>query len=128
VLGKIGNFDVTYAFSHLSRDVDTESDYADYSYWYDVLYGYGAYICDNFDPSASDARRWFADRSDPVHQWQGPVHQAQPRTAHRLAERPAPALRRRPVLAAQNHDIQQQYKINGLSPSSPSPAGRTRSG
>jgi len=45
--GKIGNFDLTYAFSHLDRTVDSESDYSDYGYWYDTLAGYGAYFYDN---------------------------------------------------------------------------------
>ena len=50
--GKIGNFDVTYAGAHLKRDVDVESDYSDYSFWYDTLSGYGAYLCSDFDPDA----------------------------------------------------------------------------
>ena len=47
VQGKIGNFDVTYAFAHLDRDLDTESDYNDYAYWYDTLFGYGTYFYDD---------------------------------------------------------------------------------
>ncbi len=47
VQGKIGNFDVVYAFSHLKRDVDSDSDYTDYGFWYDTLAGYGAYFYDN---------------------------------------------------------------------------------
>lgn len=47
VEGKIGNFDVTYAFAHLKRDVDTELDYSDYAFWYDTLFGSGAYFYDN---------------------------------------------------------------------------------
>ncbi len=37
--GKISNLDVTYAGGFLKRDAETESDYTDYSYFYDVLYG-----------------------------------------------------------------------------------------
>ena len=37
VEGKIANFDLIYAGAHLNRDVDTESDYSDYSFWYDSL-------------------------------------------------------------------------------------------
>jgi len=55
VEGKMGNFDVTYAGSMLNRDIYTESDYNDYSFYYDVLYGYGAYVYDDtgalIDPS-----------------------------------------------------------------------------
>lgn len=39
VQGKIGNFDLTYAFAHLKRDVDTDTDYSDYGFWYDTLFG-----------------------------------------------------------------------------------------
>lgn len=47
VQGKIGNFDLTYAFAHFDRDMDTESDYSDYAYWYDTLFGYGTYFYDD---------------------------------------------------------------------------------
>ena len=47
VQGKIGNFDVTYAYSHLARHDTVDSDYSDYGFWYDVVYGYGAYFYDN---------------------------------------------------------------------------------
>jgi outer membrane receptor protein involved in Fe transport len=45
--GKIGSFDVTYAGSYLKRKVTTQSDYADYAYFYDALFGSGAYLYDN---------------------------------------------------------------------------------
>jgi len=55
VQGKIGNFDVVFTGAHLNRSDHTQLDYSDYSYWYDTLYGYGAYIHDNngnlIDPS-----------------------------------------------------------------------------
>ena len=55
VQGKIGNFDIVYAASHLNRSDHYDQDYSDYSYWYDVKAGYGAYIHDNngnlIDPS-----------------------------------------------------------------------------
>jgi iron complex outermembrane receptor protein len=38
VQGKIGNFDLTYAYTDLNRDTEAESDYSDYSYWYDAYY------------------------------------------------------------------------------------------
>jgi outer membrane receptor protein involved in Fe transport len=47
IQGQIGNFDVTYAFAHLDRDLDTESDYNDYAFWYDTLFGYGTYFYDD---------------------------------------------------------------------------------
>ena len=45
--GKIGNFELTYAFSHLKRDVDDNTDYTDYAFWYDTLASYGNYFYDN---------------------------------------------------------------------------------
>lgn len=47
IQGKIGNWDLTYAGSYLKRRVDTQSDYSDYAYFYDVLNGYGSYFTDN---------------------------------------------------------------------------------
>jgi outer membrane receptor protein involved in Fe transport len=47
VSGKVGNFDVTYAGAYLKRRVDGASDYVDYAYFYDALYGYGAFFYDN---------------------------------------------------------------------------------
>lgn len=45
--GTINNFDVVFAASRLSRDVDSNQDYSDYGYFYDVLAGYGCYYVDN---------------------------------------------------------------------------------
>lgn len=45
--GKVGNWDLTYAGSFLKRKVNYETDYSDYSYFYDALAGYGAFFTDN---------------------------------------------------------------------------------
>ncbi|QYU67684.1 hypothetical protein J4558_22725 [Leptolyngbya sp. 15MV] len=45
--GKIGNWDLVATGGHLRRKTTTESDYSDYSYFYDALFGYGAYFYDN---------------------------------------------------------------------------------
>lgn len=47
VEGKLGIFDMTYAGAYMRRQIDGQSDYADYAYFYDVLAGYGAYWYDN---------------------------------------------------------------------------------
>ncbi|MFN3288587.1 MAG: TonB-dependent receptor, partial [Sphingomonadaceae bacterium] len=47
VEGRVGNWDLTYAGAYLKRKVDGESDYSDYAYFYDALFGYGAYFVDN---------------------------------------------------------------------------------
>jgi outer membrane receptor protein involved in Fe transport len=54
VEGKIGMFDVVYAGSYLKRDVETASDYSDYSFFYDTL-GVPAY-----------GTFWLDDLGDPV--------------------------------------------------------------
>ncbi|MGQ0741545.1 MAG: TonB-dependent receptor [Alphaproteobacteria bacterium] len=55
IQGKISNLDLVYSGGYMGRWIDSASDYTDYSYWYDVLYGYGAYIIDSdgniVDPS-----------------------------------------------------------------------------
>ncbi|HEX8669046.1 MAG TPA: TonB-dependent receptor [Allosphingosinicella sp.] len=40
VSGKIGSFDMTYAGAYMQRQIDGQSDYIDYAYFYDALYGY----------------------------------------------------------------------------------------
>ncbi|WP_338426696.1 TonB-dependent receptor [Sphingopyxis kveilinensis] len=45
--GKIGSWDLTATGGHLRRKTTTESDYSDYAYFYDALYGYGVYFYDN---------------------------------------------------------------------------------
>jgi iron complex outermembrane recepter protein len=55
VQGKISDLDFTYSGGYMDRRVREESDYTDYSFWYDTLYGYGAYWTNNagkpVDPS-----------------------------------------------------------------------------
>lgn len=45
--GKIGSWDLVATGGQLWRRTDTASDYSDYAYFYDALYGYGAYFTDN---------------------------------------------------------------------------------
>jgi len=105
VEGKVANMDLVYSGSYLKRDVDVESDYSDYSYWYDTLYGYGAYWYDDngdlIDPSQYIKGK---DRYD--------------RYTHELRVSSDASKRYRFVGGAfyqrQEHDIQQRYMINGL--------------
>lgn len=46
VTGKISKYDLTYSGGYFQRNLDTHSDYADYSYWYDKVFGSGAYWVD----------------------------------------------------------------------------------
>ncbi len=45
--GKIGNWDLTVTGGHLRRKTLTDSDYSDYAYFYDALFGSGVYLYDN---------------------------------------------------------------------------------
>ena len=107
VQGKIGNFDVTYAFAHLNRSDHVDSDYTDYSFWYDTLYGYGSYIYDAngnlIDPSQ------YIHGTDRYKKTSNELRLASPRD-----------WRFRFVVGAfaehQTHNIQQEYIINNLSP------------
>jgi iron complex outermembrane recepter protein len=47
VEGKLGNFNLTYAGSYLTRNDETAQDYSDYSFFYDSAFGSGAYITDD---------------------------------------------------------------------------------
>lgn len=47
--GKIGNWDLTATGGHLRRKTLTDSDYSDYAYFYDALFGSGAALVDNDD-------------------------------------------------------------------------------
>lgn len=45
--GKIGNWDLVYSGSYMKRKQPSDSDYSDYAYFYDALFGSGAYFYDN---------------------------------------------------------------------------------
>ena len=106
VEGKIGNFDITYAFAHLKRDDTVDSDYSDYSFWYDTVAGYGASIY-------NDA----GDLINPSQYIQG--KDAYTKTSHELRIASPQENRWRFVgglfWQTQDHDIQQRYKIDGFS-------------
>ncbi len=56
VEGRVGSFDMVYTASYMDRDVDSNSDYADYSYWYDRAYfeDSGYYFSDSFSNNDGD--------------------------------------------------------------------------
>lgn len=45
--GQVGDWNLTVAGGHLWRNDEGAQDYSDYAYFYDALYGYGAYFYDN---------------------------------------------------------------------------------
>jgi len=105
VQGKIGNFDLVYAFAHLNRDDHYDQDYSDYSFWYDTLYGYGAYIHDDAGNLINPAQ--YIIGNDEYRKTSNEVRLSSPRED-----------RFRFVIGLfeeeQSHDINQQYKINDL--------------
>jgi outer membrane receptor protein involved in Fe transport len=107
VQGKIGNFDLTYAYSHLRRDVDSDADYSDY-YWYDQLYGSGEFFYDDAGGLIPPAQR--------IHAKDGYT-----KTSHELRLTSPSENRWRFVTGLfwqqQQHNIFQDYFIDGLASS-----------
>ncbi|MEO6102189.1 MAG: TonB-dependent receptor plug domain-containing protein, partial [Pseudoxanthomonas sp.] len=105
VEGKIGNFDLTYVFSHLKRDVDSEADYADYGFWYDNLFGSGAYFYDDLGNLINPSQHIQAT-------------DGYTRTSHELRISSPQDQRLRMVAGLfwqeQSHDIFQNYQVDGL--------------
>ncbi|MDZ4814269.1 MAG: TonB-dependent receptor [Pseudomonadota bacterium] len=112
VEGKIGNFDLTYAFAHLKRDVDVESDYSDYSFWYDTLFGYGSYLCSDVDAQGACVPGTVVNPSQYIQGIDG-----YKKTSHELRIASPQDERFRFVagvfLQDQKHDIEQRYLIDG---------------
>ncbi|MDR3388947.1 MAG: TonB-dependent receptor [Rudaea sp.] len=105
VQGKIGNFDLVYAFAHLNRDDHYDQDYSDYSFWYDTLHGYGSYIHDNNGNLINPAQH--ITGNDKYRKTSNELRLSSPREQ-----------RFRFLVGAfderQSHDINQQYLIDNL--------------
>ncbi|QDA56590.1 TonB-dependent receptor [Thermomonas aquatica] len=105
VEGKVGNFDLTYVFSNMKRDVDSEADYADYGFWYDSLAGYGAYFYDDNGDLINPSQ--YIQATD-----------GYKRTSHELRIASPQDSRFRMVAGLfwqqQSHDIFQRYRVDGL--------------
>jgi outer membrane receptor protein involved in Fe transport len=103
--GKVANLDILYAGAHMRRWIDTDSDYSDYSYFYDTLFGYGAYTTD-------DAGN-FINTSQYI---QGRDYFKKTSHEFRVA---SPTENRFKVVAGlfyqkQTHNIEQRYRIDNL--------------
>ena len=107
VQGKIGNFDITYAFSHLDRSDHTDQDYGDYGFWYDTQLQYGAFFYDSAGNLVNPAQ--FIHGEDGYRKTSHELRIASPKDQRFhfvggvFTER-------------QSHDIFQRYQINNLSP------------
>ncbi|MBD8871570.1 TonB-dependent receptor [Rhodanobacter sp. DHB23] len=108
VQGKIGDFDLTYNYSHLKRNQEEATDYSDYSFWYDTLQGWGSYITDNSGQLINPSE-FITDRD----------HYTD--SSHELRIASPSDDRLRLVAGAfwqkDKHDIMQDYQINGLASS-----------
>ncbi len=105
--GKIGNFDVVVANSYLRRQIDSNTDYTDYAYYYDTLFGYGSYFYGNGGPG---------DLVDPTQFYQGDDGFAKYSNEIRIS---SPQDKRFRFVAGffqnhQRHFIHQQYFVRGL--------------
>lgn len=103
--GKIGDFDLVYAGAYLKRQIDSNYDYTDYAYYYDVLYGYGAYFYD-------DAYNLI----DPTQFYQGDDSFSKYSNEIRIS---SPQDKRIRIVAGlfqnrQSHFIHQQYIVRGM--------------
>jgi iron complex outermembrane recepter protein len=106
VEGAISNLDIVYAGSYLKRDVESESDYSDYSFFYDSLTTYGEYWVDNSGSPVIDPSQ-FIHGNDNYN-----------KSSHELRISSPGDNRVRFVgglfVQRQVHDIEQRYLINDL--------------
>jgi iron complex outermembrane receptor protein len=106
--GKLSNLDLVYAGAYMKRWIDTRQDYSDYSFFYDTLFGYGAYLND-------DAGN-FINTSQYI---QGKDYFTKQSHEFRVS---TPAENRFRVVGGlfyqkQTHNIQQRYRIDNLAAS-----------
>jgi iron complex outermembrane receptor protein len=101
--GTLANLDITYAGSYLKREDDVRSEYSDYSYFYDVLYGYT--LPDDF-----------GNVIDPTQRIRGKDHYA--RQSHEIRIATPQDARLRFIggffFQRQQHQIEQRYLVDGL--------------
>ncbi|OYU68958.1 MAG: TonB-dependent receptor [Alphaproteobacteria bacterium PA2] len=107
VQGKISDFDLVYSGSYMDRKINSQSDYTDYSYFYDTLFGSGAYITDASGKVI-----------DPTQRITGNDHFT--RQSHEIRLSSPQEWRVRFLVGAfqqrQTHLIEQNYQITGIDP------------
>ncbi len=103
--GKVSNFDITFSGAYLKRDVDTNSDYSDYSFFYDTLNGSGVYFYDNAGELINPSQ--FIQGKDGYTKLSGELRVSSP-SENRVRFVAGLFYQR------QTHDIQQEYNITGL--------------
>jgi iron complex outermembrane receptor protein len=105
VEGRIGDFDVTLASSYLKRNVDVQSDYSDYAFFYDTLNGSGSYYTDNAGDLVNPSQ--YIKGKDHYTKWSHELRFSTPKDYRVHAIFGLFAQR-------QTHDIEQAYDITGL--------------
>ncbi|WP_304189811.1 TonB-dependent receptor [Phenylobacterium aquaticum] len=107
VQGKISDFDLVYSGGYMDRRIDSHSDYTDYSFFYDTLFGSGAYITDSH-----------GNVIDPTQRITGRDHFTRVSNEIRLSSPQDQRLRF--VVGGfqqrQTHFIEQNYQITGIDP------------
>lgn len=103
--GKISNLDVVYAGALMKRNVDSESDYSDYSFFYDTLFGYGAYWTDNLGNPVDPTQ--YIQAED---RYEKQSHELRLSTAVDAPLRAVGGI----FFQDQTHDIQQRYRIDAI--------------
>ncbi len=108
VQGKFASFDVVYAGSYLNRKDEVQSDYVDYSFYYDDCCGYGSYI---FNDNG--------DYIDPTQYILGKDRYDKQSHELRISSTTDGRLQYVAGLFAQDqsHDIEQRYVINDIATS-----------
>ena len=105
IRGEVSNFDLVYTGGFMSRHLSSSSDYSDYAFFYDQLYGYGAYFTDNA-----------GNPIDPTQQILAQDHFTKQSHEFRISSPQDWRLRFVAGLfyERQTHFIEQNYTINGL--------------
>ena len=114
VEGKISNFDLVYAGAFLKRNVDSNSDYADYSLSYDTAYynagsDWGAYFYNDAGAVINPAQ--YIQGKDRYQKWSNELRVSSPQD-NRFRFVAGVFVQR------QQHGIEQRYRIDGLAASS----------
>ncbi len=105
--GKIGGFDLVYSGGYMDRRIKAESDYSDYSFFYDTLFGSGSYFYDA-NGNLINPTQYILQKDHFTKQ----SHEFRVSTPKDERLRFIGGL----FYQKQTHLIEQQYKINGLSP------------
>lgn len=103
--GSISNLDVVYAGAYLQRKINGESDYSDYSFFYDTCCGYSSYITDNAGNFINPSQRIVS-----VDRFTKQSHELRLSTAQDARLRIVGGL----FYQRQTHNIEQNYIIDGL--------------